>query len=134
MKQAGDVERVPAVVGELAAGPTVFLAGDFEAALVDLLRLIREQHHSSRSFWVQELGEQFEPRWPEVLCLVDDDRVEAIGDLVPVVVEVSELNRVPPLAIGGVGDVERWHALEVERQLAERTDAEVVAVTQPLPE
>lgn len=47
LEQARDVEGVAAVVGEFAPGPTVAAARDLEAALVDLLRLVGEQHQAA---------------------------------------------------------------------------------------
>ena len=104
--------------------PFVALGGR-EAALVDRLAEVGEQHHAAGAVVGEELLEQGEPGEAEVLGFVDDDRVEAVGDLRPVADEVAGHHRVPPGAVGVVGHVEWRHAVDDAGDAVEVADGDV---------
>jgi len=129
VEHGGDAERVAAVVAQLAPRPAVVRARRCEAAGEQALGLVGEQHHAP--LVVEELGELRQPGRAEVLGLVDDHDVEALGHARPMAQEMTDGDEVPPLGVGVVGSIERCHPVESESDVEERTDGELLARFEP---
>ena len=119
---------------QLAAGPGLVERVGIEATLEHALGGVGQQHQPTRPAPVEQLLELGQPRRAEVLRLVDDDDVEAVGDRRPVAVQVSDGDGVPPRAVGVVRHVERRHAVERPGHAVERADGEQVVGRQPVDE
>ena len=123
-QHSSDRSGVAEVAGQLDLHPTVIGFGKHEAALVDALAFVSQQHDASPAVRVEQCLQQRDPCRAEVLGFIHDDRVVAGADLGPVTHKMSERFGLPPVLVGIGGNDEFGHAGHVEHGADERTDGE----------